>query len=401
MRRSVVMRTAVLLVTAGVSGCPAGHVLDGADGGPGRADAAAPFEGGLPLDGGPGQDAPSASFADEAAAPDAGTPGTPADAAPDEMPATDGNAALADGPFTDGEADAPTPVDVPRGPTWASWPMPNPASSGLPHPASYDTSVNGVVLDNVTHLMWQQSDDLVSASTMTAAAAYCVALRLAGYADWRLPSRIEAWSIQDFTRADPALDPVFSSMPASPAWSPVPWTSTPGYDSAQAAFTRQWSQSVDPSTGEASGGQGSTVRCVRGAPTQPSPHYTVNGGTVLDNGTGLTWQKGYDPLPSLPNGVANYCASLTLAGGGWRPPSVKELETLVDDTLYSPAIDTSVFSIVAGDPAFYSSSTWNAVPMSMETWYVNYDDGSNGTGVNQLETPIYPVNNLHEVRCVR
>src|SRR4051812_32228555 len=30
---------------------------------------------------------------------------------------------------------------------FATWPMPNPASSGLPNPSSYDTSHTGVVID--------------------------------------------------------------------------------------------------------------------------------------------------------------------------------------------------------------------------------------------------------------
>ena len=78
------------------------------------------------------------------------------------------------------------------GPTFANWPMPNPASAGLPNPSSYDTSIAGVVRDNVTGLMWQQTDVLTGdITTLSGAAAYCSALRLGGFTDWRLPSRIE------------------------------------------------------------------------------------------------------------------------------------------------------------------------------------------------------------------
>src|SRR5215471_9261180 len=40
-----------------------------------------------------------------------------------------------------------------------AWPMPNPPSTGLPNPASYDTSVSGVVHDRVTGLDWQSVVD--------------------------------------------------------------------------------------------------------------------------------------------------------------------------------------------------------------------------------------------------
>ncbi len=91
---------------------------------------------------------------------------------------------------------------------WALWPMPNPASAGLPHPAQYDTSKAGVVLDKVTGLTWQAT---VSTSTYAwaDAKAYCASLSLGGFKDWRLPSRIELVSIVDFTIAKPGpvLDP--------------------------------------------------------------------------------------------------------------------------------------------------------------------------------------------------
>lgn len=100
--------------------------------------------------------------------------------------------------------------------TWALWPMPNPASSGLPHPASYDTSTAGVVTDRVTGLMWQAA---VSPTTYTwaDAKAYCGALVLAGHSDWRLPSRIELVSLVDFTIARPGPTIDASAFPNAPS----------------------------------------------------------------------------------------------------------------------------------------------------------------------------------------
>jgi hypothetical protein len=84
--------------------------------------------------------------------------------------------------------------------------MPNPATAGLPNPSSYDTSAPGVVIDNVTGLMWQHPRSKGSFSQADGI-ALCRDLQLAGYADWRLPTRIELVSIVDFTRSSPALDP--------------------------------------------------------------------------------------------------------------------------------------------------------------------------------------------------
>ena len=76
---------------------------------------------------------------------------------------------------------------------WALWPMPN-VLPDLPNPASYDTSVAGIVLDKVTGLIWQRSVSAPS-YTWTEAKSYCEGLTLAGYSDWRLPTRIELVSL--------------------------------------------------------------------------------------------------------------------------------------------------------------------------------------------------------------
>jgi hypothetical protein len=291
---------------------------------------------------------------------------------------------------------------VPTGTQWANWPMPNPPSSGLPNPESYDTSVPGIVLDRVTGLAWQQTDVATAAATMEDAAAYCAALALGGYDDWRLPSRIELWSIQDFAHVAPALDPVFSSVTSGSDSDVAPWTSTLGTPPS-AYFQVGTPQSVDMFNGEASQG-GTALRCLRGSMAQPSPHYTVQNGTVYDHGTKLTWQQSYDPIPSLPNGVANYCASLTLDGGGWRAPSVKELESIVEDDTVHPALDP-VFLLPTGstdDFVFWSCSAWAPAPTLNESWYVDFTNGSNGTGDNSIPTPpLGGNNNFFQVRCVK
>lgn len=74
---------------------------------------------------------------------------------------------------------------------------------------------DGTVADSATGLMWQQADDGV-AREWESALAYCEALDLAGYADWRLPDVKELQSIVDYTRSpatngSAAIDPLFST----------------------------------------------------------------------------------------------------------------------------------------------------------------------------------------------
>ncbi len=135
--------------------------------------------------------------------------------------ASDGGAS--DGGASDGGAAGQTEPPPPFEP-WALWPMPNATSSGLPHPASYDASAAGEVLDKVTGLTWQA---VASTSTFTwnAAQAHCVQLVLGGFSDWRLPSRIELISIVDYTIAKPG--PVIDTTAFPGAPNTIFWTASP------------------------------------------------------------------------------------------------------------------------------------------------------------------------------
>jgi hypothetical protein len=105
--------------------------------------------------------------------------------------------------------------------TWAEWPMPNPASLGLPNAQSYDTtSFAGVVIDSITSLQWQQAVD-ENSYTFADASTYCAGLTLTG-GGWRLPSRIEVLSLVDYTSPNPYIDT--NAFPDTPA--EIFWTSS-------------------------------------------------------------------------------------------------------------------------------------------------------------------------------
>ncbi len=107
-------------------------------------------------------------------------------------------------------------------PQWAEWSIPNTfaeiGGGASNHLQSYKDNGDGTITDNVTGLMWQR--DLDSQMSMAPAIAYCQNLRLAGYASWRLPSRMELMSIVNTASTMPALDTtVFPSTIALNMWS--------------------------------------------------------------------------------------------------------------------------------------------------------------------------------------
>jgi hypothetical protein len=114
---------------------------------------------------------------------------------------------------------------------WADWPMPNPPSSGLPNPQTYDFSRKaGIVLDTVTGLEWQRALD-GGAYAWSDAPAYCAGLTLDG-GGFRVPSRIELLSIVDFTQSGPLIDSrAFPDTPSEYFWtsSPVVADSSKGW----------------------------------------------------------------------------------------------------------------------------------------------------------------------------
>jgi hypothetical protein len=118
----------------------------------------------------------------------------------------------------------------------------------------------------------------------------------------------------------------------------------------------------------------------------PGGRYTIGTGTILDTKTNLTWQQ---PAPTGTYTWANaktYCSTL---GTGWRLPTIKELQTLVDYSRSdSPKIDSAFSGTVADH--YWSSTVLAGSPSS--AWSLGFSDGL--TGNPDLPVMIY-------VRCVR
>jgi hypothetical protein len=119
---------------------------------------------------------------------------------------------------------------------------------------------------------------------------------------------------------------------------------------------------------------------------KPTSRFVVlSGGMVRDTLTKLVWQQQSSATTMNWADAKTYCAS-----AGLRLPTVKELDSLVDLTVYpGPTIDRMAFSNTPAE-AFWTSSPYAG--SSGNAWYVGFFDGNsdcNGEG------------SYNRVRCVR
>jgi hypothetical protein len=287
-------------------------------------------------------------------------------------------------------------------------PMPNPASAGLPHSASYAASAPaGVVIDNVTRLWWQHPVDTNDSEghnckvtpggadaggggcTLNEAVSYCAHLTLGGHHDWRLPTRIELVSLLDWTLLSQLAlvdSTAFANTPRDYFWSSSLLQAIAGFGwgldfaggytlTKNLAGTANARCVRDPTSVPCTPGDGGM-----GGPCAPpvkgSRFQVTNGGTptgtVLDTKTTLTWQQAVPAQMTWANGNT-YCQKNSdgLPGTGWRLPSIKELQTIIDET-GDPALDATIFQ---GMPGKYWSSS--PQPHNTTAWYlVTFGDGS-------------------------
>lgn len=132
-------------------------------------------------------------------------------------------------------------------------------------------------------------------------------------------------------------------------------------------------------------------------------------GTVLDQKSGLVWQKcasgqgsAGDSYTDCSVGTANlvswtaaltYCNTLNLAGvGGWRLPSVKELVSLVDYSRTSSPFINQTFFPNSVD-SFWTSTTHPSGSYKFQAYQVIFTSGTYDT--------FDKVSSLVRVRCVR
>jgi hypothetical protein len=277
------------------------------------------------------------------------------------------------------------------------------ARSGGGH---YD--VTECMQDHITGLMWEgkpssgpraadlaytaygdgRSGDVSAYVTTVNAAGLC------GYSDWRLPTPDELLGLVDYGVVFPAVPIQAAAFPNTLATSY--WTGTTFASGTANVWRVSW---VDGQTEVAYRTASSPVRLVRGTTAVPSPRYSysADGSEVSDALTGLTWRRCAEGLSwsgsACTGGNATYTHEQALAWAqsqtGWRLPSVKELNSVVDLTHTVPAVDSAVF------PNTPTVSFWTSTPYVSSSgfaWGVNFGNG--------FVQPYYR-NDRYRVRLVR
>jgi hypothetical protein len=163
-------------------------------------------------------------------------------------------------PLMTGDGAVPVPVDAGAVTHWANWPMPNPPAASLPHPQVYSTTTQGIVHDTVTGLDWQTNTDGVMRS-WNDAVNHCASLPDNG-GGWRLPSRIELFSIVDYSTTPAINSASFGPLPDD-ASTLAFWTSSLKAGDNAHAWAVDFGSSVDLIFPQATTGL-LFVRCVRG-----------------------------------------------------------------------------------------------------------------------------------------
>jgi hypothetical protein len=248
------------------------------------------------------------------------------------------------------------PASDPLCPTrgYAHFTISNVEGSGLPNEAAYDVS-GALVTDRVTGLVWE-APAVRERTSWEDAKARCAALELDGRDDFRLPGRIELVTILDFYRTPVAVrafdevvsDYHFTSSPASYA---------PG--SAYSVYFGAGETTV------ANASPGSAVsRCVAGAVARhDEPQFGVEGDFVVDRRSGLEWQRTAGAPASFDDATAR-CTALDM-----RLPSVRELQSIVDENQHAPAIDAELF------PDTGAIRYWSSTLRGSEPWQVDFTEG--------------------------
>jgi formylglycine-generating enzyme required for sulfatase activity len=244
----------------------------------------------------------------------------------------------------------------------------------LINPPSFTDNGEGTITDNNTLMMWQKTDG--GEMTFENAIQYCQDLSLAGYNDWRLPTSIELFSINNYNNLNPALDSNYFTITPAQYW----WTSETQADDPAKVWVVNAGGGIGahPKTETVSAGgtklfHARAVRAAVSVVSSGSRFTDIGDGAIKDNYTGLRWQKIQSPDLMTWDEALGYAEGFSLAGkSDWRLPTVKELQSLNDVTKFKPSVDNDYFpNIQAGN--FWTSTT--LVQNPARAWEMNVDYG--------------------------
>ena len=274
------------------------------------------------------------------------------------------------------------------------------------NPPSYKDNGDGTVSDLVTGLMWTQ--DPGKKKTFDEAVAGASTCKVGGYADWRLPTIKELYSLIQLNGTDP--DPTSrDDFGLQPFIDNTVFKFQYGkeedgdriIDSQFATSTKYVSTTMDgnetmfgvnfadgrikgyPIEDRRGGHKKFYVLHVRGNPDYGKNKFKDNGdGTITDAATGLTWTKA-DSGKGMdwPTALA-YAENLKLAGhDDWRLPNAKELQSIID---YTRSPDTTGSAAI--DPIFQATAIKNE---GGKKDFGQYWTSSSHLGMRGADTAVY------------
>ena len=274
------------------------------------------------------------------------------------------------------------------------------------------------VVDHLTGLMWSKNaaptefpltwwEALTYMDDMNSRQAY-------GYTDWRLPNRKELFSLVSHAKKNPSLP---EGHPFINVFSGYYWTSTTCSRLPRQAWyvhlggarvfkgMKHGSYMVWPVRNGCEGlvalprsGQqqcydeiGNVIPCrhlsqdgaLQIGSIWPEPRFVERDQAFVDKLTGLTWSPKASCTPETVDWVSaletiqTMNADKTFGRGDWRLPNIRELESLADMGLHSPALPLGhPFKEVKRD---YWSSTTSAYDPGY-AWVLYLEDGAVGVG---------------------
>ncbi len=274
-------------------------------------------------------------------------------------------------------------------PEWPLWPVPNGNDS-------YTINADGTVTDDVTGLVWSQTTHDVSASNpyptaLVAAQSHCSAKG----SGWRVPTVVELMTLIDLSRTG-MLNPAFSQAGQwVQAISATAFPLNTGYGygvwfwGGSSQLVSYWDFA------------GWYVRCLKNGPPllvgappgAPADQYSASNGVVTDLKTGLEWEQTPAVAGYTWSQANAYCQNLGTAGGGWRLPTLRELQSVFDHRF--PAMYQFM------DPIFQNASgyfTWSSslVAATGRHAHMSWSQYTPGQALGSLHD-----GHAGDVRCVR
>lgn len=274
------------------------------------------------------------------------------------------------------------------------------------HPARYRDNGDGTVSDLVTGLMWEK--EFRRNVGWSDAPGDAAEARTGGFADWRVPTIKELYSLIDFRGSTGTGRPERTGAPSDA----YPYLDTRVFDFEYPSRGRfidaQYLTSTAylgyvmgheraffgvnfadgrikgyPQRGR-QGGEGWYARYVRGNPAYGKNDFRDNGdGTVVDRATGLTWMKADSGKGLNWEQALKFCEALELAGkDDWRLPDAKELQSIVDYTRAPNATDSAAI-----DPVF--DITRVKVEEGYDNWPFFWSSTTHLDGPNQGYFGVY------------